>query len=342
MRAHLGARRRASTSLSRQNGPMRTPSPSSTSPSKTTSTSISTSRADADRAAHVEARRIGEARALHAQRARGAPLERALELRQLPRVVGAFGFDRVGDVHHLGGAELGRGRARTRRSGSTRPARCRCAGARASAAARSPSATMMPVLTVRIARCSSSASLCSTIAADAAFGVAHDAAVAGRDRPGRRPAPRAGPGAASSRCSVSGVISGTSPYSTSTRASSGTFGIACCTAWPVPSCCACSAQCRSAWLGERGAHLLRRRGRRRRGCPRAAARARCRSRAPASACPAIFCSTLGRRGLHALAFAGGEDDDVQRCAHADSMTCRHGRRFRNRCRLILARPRVGC
>ena len=45
----------------------------------------------------------------HAQRAHRAQLERAFELRELPRIVGAFGFHRVGDQHDLRGAEFGRG-----------------------------------------------------------------------------------------------------------------------------------------------------------------------------------------------------------------------------------------
>src|SRR5690606_36328919 len=52
---------------------------------------------DGDLAADVDARRIGEARALHAQGAHLAKLERALELRQLPRIVGALGFDGILD-----------------------------------------------------------------------------------------------------------------------------------------------------------------------------------------------------------------------------------------------------
>src|SRR5690606_28670929 len=54
---------------------------------------------DVDLAADVDARRIGEARALRAQRAHLAQLERTFELRQLPRVVRAFGLDRALDHH---------------------------------------------------------------------------------------------------------------------------------------------------------------------------------------------------------------------------------------------------
>ena len=61
------------------------------------------------RAAHVHPRDIGEAHALHAQRAHRTPLERAFELAQLPGIVGAFGFGRVIDVDHLRRAEIGRG-----------------------------------------------------------------------------------------------------------------------------------------------------------------------------------------------------------------------------------------
>jgi hypothetical protein len=51
--------------------------------------------------------------------------------------------------------------------------------------------------------------------------------------------------AASMSCrSVSARISGTSPYNTSTSSSSATLGIACMTAWPVPSCSAWSAHFR--------------------------------------------------------------------------------------------------
>lgn len=58
----------------------------------------------------VESRRIGESCTLQTQRTRGATLERALQLRELPCVVRAFDLDRIDDVHHLGRVELGGGR----------------------------------------------------------------------------------------------------------------------------------------------------------------------------------------------------------------------------------------
>src|SRR5690606_40171026 len=48
--------------------------------------------ADRDFATDVDARRIGQARALHAQCPRLPQLERALQLRELPGIVGALGL----------------------------------------------------------------------------------------------------------------------------------------------------------------------------------------------------------------------------------------------------------
>ena len=78
---------------SRSCAPMRTPSPSVTSPSKTQLTSISTSLPQCQRAAQVEARRVGQAHAGFHQRVGLAALEAALEVGQLQRAV---------DAQHLG------------------------------------------------------------------------------------------------------------------------------------------------------------------------------------------------------------------------------------------------
>ena len=104
----------------------------------------------------------------------------------------------------------------------------------------------MPVLTSRIARCPSSRP-CARRSRRRGL---RRRARCGRSRWDRRVPRPAPPGARahrSRRCSVAGAISGTSPYSTSTLRVVGQPGIACCTAWPVPSCGSCSAHCRSGW-----------------------------------------------------------------------------------------------
>ncbi len=75
------------TSLSRQKGPTRTPVAQDDHPSRITSTSISTFPPDVHGATDVDPGRVGEARSIDAQRAHRAQLERALQLRELPRVV---------------------------------------------------------------------------------------------------------------------------------------------------------------------------------------------------------------------------------------------------------------
>ena len=64
------------------------------------------------------------------------------------------------------------------------------------------------------------------------------------------------PGASSRRRSVCGVISGTSPYSTSTLRAVGHVRHRLLHRVPVPSCCACSAQLQVGLVGERGLHLV--------------------------------------------------------------------------------------
>ena len=82
---------------------MRTPSPSVTRPSKTQLTSISTSLPQMQRAAQVEARRVGQAHAgLHQRLGLGA-LVAALQVGQLQRAV---------DAQHLGLAMAPRGHHR--------------------------------------------------------------------------------------------------------------------------------------------------------------------------------------------------------------------------------------
>ena len=56
---------------------------------------------------------VGETRAVDAQFADRAQLECALQLRELPSIVRAFGFLRILDDHDLGRGEFVRGRRRT-------------------------------------------------------------------------------------------------------------------------------------------------------------------------------------------------------------------------------------
>ncbi len=65
--------------------------------------------ADPHAAALVHPRRVDQTRTGRAQRPGLAQLPGALQLGQLPRIVGALGLQRIGDQHHLGRAEFGRG-----------------------------------------------------------------------------------------------------------------------------------------------------------------------------------------------------------------------------------------
>jgi hypothetical protein len=143
----------------------------------------------------------------------------------------------------------------------------------------------------------------------AALGIAHDAAVAGgiveiRDQHGQHRIDAEQPPQRAAR------ISGTSPYSTSTRAPSGIAPMACCTAWPVPSCCACSAQSRSGWAANAARTAsppwpytmwIRSGFERTRGGDDVAKHRH--------ACDRL--EHLGAIGFHPFSLACGEDDDVQ-------------------------------
>ena len=61
--------------------------------------------------AYVDARRIRQTGTCSAQRACRTTLEPALQLRELPRIVRTLHFQRVMHMHHFGGAELRRGRS---------------------------------------------------------------------------------------------------------------------------------------------------------------------------------------------------------------------------------------
>jgi hypothetical protein len=129
------------------------------------STSISTSRPTRTVPRWSKRAGIEQARALGAQaRAPGAAGTRA-PAGQLPRVIGAFGLQRIGDHHDLGRVVLVRGHGEHVGQVVLALRVVVATAAPASASARSESAAMMPVLTRRIRRCSSLASFCSTIAA---------------------------------------------------------------------------------------------------------------------------------------------------------------------------------
>ena len=202
---------------------------------------------------------------------------------------------------------------------------------RASRRAGRSAATMMPVLTSRIARSARVASFCSTMR----FTRPAARARCGRsrwDRRARRSA-RATPVPGGLAQARERLRAGAAARRRRARAS----------APPSSSCgSACSTRVAGAELrllahpGDRRrsprrlAHAPRRRGRtRRRSRSGASARAVVEDVA-SSGRPASGCSTLGRSRVHPLALAGGEDDDVH-CATFTALVCRYWLRGWRRC-----------
>ena len=174
----------------------------------------------------------------------------------------------------------------------------------------------MPALISPIARSSSVASFCSTMRSNAAVGVAHDAAVAGRvvvRSPTARMPARRGRGAARGTrraCRRRAAARRRSARAPRPSKSSGSAAIACSTARPVPGISSWSTTTRSGRsrldLGGHLVALVAHDGDDVRGVERVR---RARARAPRSATPASGCSSFGRGRLHAGALAGGEHDD---------------------------------
>jgi hypothetical protein len=168
---------------------------------------------------------------------------------------------------------------------------------------------MIPVLISRMLRSSALASFCSTMRTDLRRRRCARYARSRADRPVRR---SGWPARRSAACaSASAYPPGSAARRRRAPASSAalsTCGSACCTAWPVPSCGSCSAQRRSG--ASRSCAPRRRHGRKPDRCVvrRQAARRIDDMRDERLAGERM--QHLGQVGMHALALAGRENDDI--------------------------------
>ena len=170
--------------MSRQNGPMRTPSPSST---RAFEDHVDVDLdVVADRAPRRGGRSAPDRRSARLARTARARRAAGRRVRAAPAARGRWRLRSRSDratMHHLGGAEFGRGRGEDVGEVVLALRVVVAQVLRASRAAPSPSATMMPVLTSADRALLARRRPCARRSRPTRpCGVAHDAAVAGRDR----------------------------------------------------------------------------------------------------------------------------------------------------------------